>query len=1175
MGLARGVGAVVAGWVVVVASAAGPAWGQGLGVPSALRVNPLTGEGLSDEVVAQASRRIELAIEALSAEAEALLPEALGEMGEAGQLSFQRSRPHDQVRDWPIEHGLLTLSAMDRRFARQPHADAYVRYHLLYDVMRMLTRVSETRRAGDTPVLPDAAVTLLIEQFERLPGNRLATTAVAERRAPRALWDRYNALLSSTAVVVGVPPYEDRYVGRAALRFVESPQRRAEIERAIEAAEAIRPRLSVEVDREAQRYNARASSFNRIVRETGNDLTYALIHTGSSLALDRVASELSEEINQRQRRAFDLLDALYNATFSGLLAVYDEDDLVQLRRRLERLAQRHREPMALREGEQRARNQDATRSFYDASFHLVKLLETPRVVQQFGVAEAADWTSPPSARVAAVDSPDQLGAHHVRDAIDRAIHHIDRNYGRGMASTEYHPIASTGSEAFDLTARVSTNRSEQSERRLSGYTLLGWALLASAESFQSPRLFERVNYIAAQEPIYTYNRAFRLQMLKLLPRESWRPWVDRDRQWLESAMRRQPPVVGGFPERYLGGEAPAASNAEAFYGVLGLWAAQEAGSDVGRSAWQAIDYHWRAVQQRTPGDAPAGWALGYYNQQGADPAVPAALLAQGPPDPLMTVAGCVALSLTERYLGRPEDRDRFDAPPGASGNELAKGLARLEQTFRLGGDRAPHEWYYRMWLIQRLGLATGIREFNGIDWVRDVTVELLNRRVSHGVWPGSGQAANAAVTTGFSLLYLGTILDPVAVSKLRLADAAWNNRPDDLAHFVDYASNQYEVETTFQVVNADAQLLILQDAPLLWLSTNQAFSLSDAEIDNLRRYIELGGMLVTNAESGSEELRSFRQLYRDLFPDVTGDAGDDTPLSAVPRDHDIFSLHRTAQSVPYVQMVDNGVRTLAVHFPRDIGRPLQRNDRLRSDAFAMLSNLYLYSVGYNPRRHRLEPRLVAVDPDVRPTRRVTAARVRHRGGFDPEPIFADQLTATARNDARIDLTLSVRDPASLGNVDLAMLTVTGAVSDPLDDAEAQSLAAYLERGGTLWVDAAGGSREAVEAARRVVEDVLPGASLDPLPNTNAILSGLRDDRGRLRAGFDNTRIRYRFYALRKMQPSARPRLQAVYLDGRPAIVFSEEDLTCGVAGLPHWGIFGYDIDSARRLMVNGLLAVSQ
>ena len=41
--------------------------------------------------------------------------------------------------------------------------------------------------------------------------------------------------------------------------------------------------------------------------------------------------------------------------------------------------------------------------------------------------------------------------------------------------------------------------------------------------------------------------------------------------------------------------------------------------------------------------------------------------------------------------------------------------------------------------------------------------------------------------------------------------------------------------------------------------------------------------------------------------------------------------------------------------------------------------------------------------------------------------------------------------------------------------------------------------------------------------------------------------------------------------GRPQLIFSPDDMTCGILGITTWGVFGYDGPSARALMRNIIL----
>ncbi len=101
---------------------------------------------------------------------------------------------------------------------------------------------------------------------------------------------------------------------------------------------------------------------------------------------------------------------------------------------------------------------------------------------------------------------------------------------------------------------------------------------------------------------------------------------------------------------------------------------------------------------------------------------------------------------------------------------------------------------------------------------------------------------------------------------------------------------------------------------------------------------------------------------------------------------------------------------------------------------------------------------------------------------------------------------------------------------------------------------------------QMVTKMMPDGVLTPLDPASPIISGQGLD-----GGHDNRRVRYRLFALRTMGPIYTPKLQVIKVDGRPGMIFSSEDLTAGLAGLDHWGIFGYAPQSARNLVVNGAL----
>lgn len=1157
-------------------------------------VNPLTGERFSPERLRDIQDKVKAAIESLTEEADRLMPDSKQDMeGAAGSVRFQQRRPHAAIAPLSPDMGLIVLREMTQDFTGDPHADTYVRYHLIPIVERMINAhfrrvVFEGNREAK---MPD----LVADQLERLiraaPLDGKPGMSVQRIREPADLWAEWQRLNASTRITVGTPPFERRLQGREALRFAEG-QKKEQIRRALDRMAEIGPKIKTQEDVLAQRYNSRVGDFNEAARVYLGDLLSALVASGSDETFSLFTSTIDRLLaDNNQYIAYDLLDVFYAAVFRGHLRLYSDREIEDFKRRLDRLSAKYSEYRDVYQGDNPVRftlqgRRDLRRSFYDASFHLRRLLEEPVILDQFVIRNrqglAADRLNVED-RVRGGVTPESLNAADVKASIRWAINAINVEY----PSTREGLHPRLGMTPWQSNQNIASRVVDLRHFDTGYHALASWAMLAAGESSQDPRLFERINFVLRGDPLQTFERAMRLQSVQYLPRNRYLPWLERDAQWLLGAMVKEPPLVGTFPRVFTDENKIPGDNVQAFFGVLGLAAAQEAGyRGIDNSIWEMVDYHWRAVQQRTAGDNAAGWARGFYNldtgpYRRLDSDLRGRLAARGGPDPFVTAAGSYAIDTAERFLGRPGERDNFQGPPGSEGRELAKGIAWLNENFSLTGDVVDFEFYYRMWLMQRLGLATGRRSFNGIDWVRDITTEIINRQRDDGLWRENnisrhaGEQIPATVPTGMSLLYLSSSLQPAAISKIELDNNGWNNHPSDLRNFVEYASDVYEVQTGWQIIEPDAKLVELQDTPLLFITTDRAFELSEQEVRQIRRFVDAGGLLVTNAEKGQSEVRAFLQLYRSLFPDTIADARNNLPLAKASHEHEIFNMHQKVRGLNNVLVVENGVRTLAVHFPRDISADLHENRRLRSPSFPVLSNLYLYAVGQNPRQERLVNRIITPRPDVPVRDQLTAARVKHQGSFDPEPFFQSQLVGAARNELGIGLSIQTVEPGELGDVDVAFLTTTGDNSDPLTDAQASAIRDYLQRGGTLWLDAASGSTAAVQAARAVAQDILPDARIAPLPGDSRIITGILDNKGRLVRGFDNYRIRYRAFALQKMKPTSRPRLQAVFLGDRPAIIFSEEDITAGVAGLRHWGIFGYDVPSSRQLVLNGLLDIAE
>ncbi len=686
------------------------------------------------------------------------------------------------------------------------------------------------------------------------------------------------------------------------------------------------------------------------------------------------------------------------------------------------------------------------------------------------------------------------------------------------------------------------------------HALVCWAMLAAGESYQDPRLLRRISWVLAGDTPYTYDRGMRLMMLSRLPAALFADAARRDAAWLEAAVTDE----GNFNEEYFGGPSTGlGDHGSGLYGVLGLRGAERLGIELNnKKTWTPIDKQWRFTQQKTPGDQPAGWAVGIPQPDTAassDSRKPRTANSRSTVTGPMTAGGVATLTLTERTLNGPKLTE-----PGRDNvsTELRKGLRWLDENFDPAQSQGM-DWYYYMWTVQRVGQASGRRTFNGTDWFRAVTAEMLNRQGYDGLWHDPTGNQGKLLSTGFALLYLANALEPVAVSKLRF-DGAWDNRPNDLWNFAEYASDVYETDTTWQIVGLDQPVYELADSPLIYLATHEPFTLTDAETERLREYIQAGGMLVFNPEAPFSRVSdSVDALVDALFPG--------RKLEPVAEFHPFYNLHtKLNPSVP-MRMIHNGVRPLMVVFTRDLGRGLQTNDTKRDiDSFVALSNLYLYAVGTESKRTRLQTHYVA-PPTRQPSERVSIARIQYAGEFDPEPGALSQLRAVMARDHGINLDIQTVTPDRLADQRIAFLTTPG--NSHLTDDQATALRTWIEAGGTLWLDAAGGTPDAVNAANALLAKTFPGQAVTPLAEQSPIYTG----EGLGFDAHDNRRVTFSRFAQRQMGQSPDPRLQAVTIDGRAAVIYSPEDLTAALAGCEHWGIFGYSPDSARNLAANGVL----
>jgi hypothetical protein len=162
-------------------------------------------------------------------------------------------------------------------------------------------------------------------------------------------------------------------------------------------------------------------------------------------------------------------------------------------------------------------------------------------------------------------------------------------------------------------------------------------------------------------------------------------------------------------------------------------------------------------------------------------------------------------------------------------------------------------------------------------------------------------------------------------------------------------------------------------------------------------------------------------------------------------------------------------------------------------------------------------------------------------------------------------------PVAKAGGPLAGFTVahlTGTADFKLTDEAKSNLKAFVESGGTLIVDAAGGNAGFVDAAERELTAALAGTGAEPMqgepmPPDADVYKLWRNP---------IAQFTYRRYAREHgVGRSTSPRVRGVKVGGRTAIFFSREDLSAGILGQPVDGVIGYAPDTATAVMTNLIL----
>ncbi len=675
--------------------------------------------------------------------------------------------------------------------------------------------------------------------------------------------------------------------------------------------------------------------------------------------------------------------------------------------------------------------------------------------------------------------------------------------------------------------------------------LITYALLAAGESPIDPRIVKATDWLRKESLTGPYEIGMRANVWLRVPATSEnKQAMLKDARFLVGAISKKETNAGLYNYQ-LG--APAAPDLLCSqYAVMGAWAAAQRTEVFKKDYWQAVEKAWRGEQ------LPTGeWSHQKKPDMHTDYTIQ------------MTAAGIATLFITYEYLHSDDGIDGNKGNP--VDDNITRGFKWIEENFQvLTGPKLASTPVDP--LTDRLdafhgvaenGMASGYKYFGKVDWFQAGADWIIQNALTKKGWTKPEDAAHA-------LLFLSRGRAPVIINKLQYTakitgdksgsprEANWNQRPRDIASLARWAGEKTERTLNWQVVNLDvATVDELHDSTILYMSGNQGFAFSDEQRLRIKQYIDEGGILIGNADAGNADFtKAFRELGKQLFP-----AYEFAPLTDktdIPVITGQLFAYGDWKRKPKVEILGNRARALMLLIPSDdFSRPLQKRDTNRNEVFELLTNVFLYSTDKAQSRYKGQTHIVRADPAIKAEQKVKVARLKYNGGWNPEPGSWTRLAATMNNQDKTELDLQTVELGKDSLTDFKIAHLTGAEKFTFTEDQRKAIKEFVAKDGLIIIDACGGAGDFNASVESELSKIFPG-------ELTQIAEPLKPDHPIYTSGsIKQPEPRYRTYALSKLgSQAAKFRLRGLAFNNKLSVIYSPDDLSVGLVGVPVDGIIG-------------------
>ena len=680
-----------------------------------------------------------------------------------------------------------------------------------------------------------------------------------------------------------------------------------------------------------------------------------------------------------------------------------------------------------------------------------------------------------------------------------------------------------------------------------------FALLEAGESRNSPGMKKGLEALAKLKTRNLYvvtTRVIALSKAAAHLKESpYHKQLQADMRYLTAAARRHGGAWGyGGPER-------TGDNSCSQFALLALWEADRVGIRIDPALVRAVERTWLRRQRKD-----GGWT--YSGQPKVDTAATIA----------MTTAGLASLYITQDVLTRACKPYPHREAVDAAWKFLKKDLKK--DYYKNG---------YLAFCVQRVGMASGEKFMAGMDWFAVGAAKLAQPspygRSYGGRW-------GPVVRASFELLFLARGRIPLTCNKLAHGEPAdWDFHTRDVAHFTEYMRRNFERPMRWQIVKITDDMRLLLDAPILLIAGRKAANFTPAQWAKLREYTLRGGtLLFVPCHKSREFLNSARRPLEDLYAEQRKAAVGSTSrpasrpavggrylLRPLPADHPIYNAHEKVRGGPRVAPmwgISDGTRLLAVVSQRDIACPWHRQEtRTGKIEFQLGVNFFLYATGANSLRMRMRPVFVGRGGKAR--HRAKVAWLRHGGNWSTQPYALKYLSEKLTAENRVAIELAVGAPIEASGLAAHQLAwLTGSSGFSLTDKQVKAMRAYLDGGGTLFVNAVGGSSRFADAAEDMLEKLFadtPVAGAPVGPDSPLMTGKCGEFRGPPLGKLKRTTV------WRKSRSAPRSPVSVYRRHGRAVVIYARYGIHDTLDGHTAHGAYSYMPTSAREVAANVVL----